>query len=845
MAEQSILTRFRPAALTVAGIAAAYGIYLIYSTQSSPAARTTLHRSNAVHRARGERSRPSIELGAPDTEAPLGRLTIRHGNNVLVTNLAQLRFPSIEQITTTFGPQFAARVYSESVAIGLNAILLSSLRARSTESRQMIARIGLDGLPEAVVARDEELCRAILVDAMPHVTESLIEEALQCMYGAGAAAGGHEIHSTAPEIAETEYTSSSPGPMPDQGIKSLLYYIAEEDSRREAYEHRGITCEECGEFPIRGVRWNCLNCPDYDLCTTCEAHSLHERTHVFVKIKTPLPLMSQPSHARTLYYPSNPPAVSQESLDGGTKKRLAQQYRFAEHRLDALYDQFICVANVQWDNDPAKVKVAIDMRAFAKAVIPTSWNAHSALNVVADAMFTFYDTNKDGLIGLVEFVDGMAYLRGSQRFSPLSRALNCFDIDDDGFVDRADIMRILKAKTLLDRQMTRDAVVRDVPEKTEAGLNTLGSSQPISSIFHEEEIPQGEERETTDKRPNRYGDMEPIPGAKAILDAADPWPPQEFRHRRIRFADRIPPNERLRNLSSRFEEMLHSPLNEDRRAGADTEASRREPVSILLAASDQNGTEIETSALSVEGDAGVLSDALARFAEAGLNQLLDPMFEFKERQFEEAKASREDRKRWRPEIDEYVKEKKAFQEELRSLSHIDPLLATAVNLNGELSRKRRPSRQAERASEPAFRGEIVPTDAETLTRREREIAERPLEELLRATGYSIIDAIETGPRHATIVDEMYVPSAMASCSTWLSDPTLPQNRPDSVLPLENQTPSKHRMDEYLQHDVIEVEAEQRGGPGRFTLDELESILVADRTQSLRGLLVGWLELASF
>ncbi|KAH9826754.1 Zinc-binding domain, present in Dystrophin, CREB-binding protein [Teratosphaeria destructans] len=838
MAEQSTLTRFRPAALTVAGIAAAYGIYLLSSAQSSPAARTTLHRSNAVHRARNERSRPSIELGAPDAEAPLGRLTIRRGNNVLVTNLAQLRFPSIEQITTTFGPQFAAQIYSESVGIGLNAILLSSLRARSTESRQLLAQIGLDGLSEAVGARDEELCRAILIDAMPTVTDSLIEAALQCMYGAGPPAGG--VHSAAPEIAETEYTSPSPGPVPaDQGIKGLLYYIAEEDSKREAYEHRGITCEECGEFPIRGVRWHCLNCPDYDLCTTCEAHSLHEKTHVFVKIKIPLPVMSQPSDARPLYYPRKPPAVSQESLDVGTKKRLAQQYRFAEHKLDALYDQFMCAANVQWDDDPAKIKVAIDMGAFAKAMAPPSWHALSALSVVADTMFAFYDTNKDGLIGFVEFVDGTAYLRSPQRFSPLSRVLKCFDIDDDGFVNRADIMRILKAKTVLDRQMTRDAVARALPEKTVTGLNTLGSSQPISSIFHEEEIPQGEEREPTDKRLGRYGDSEPIPGAKVILDDTDPWPQQEFPHRRVRFADTTPPDERLRNFSSRFEELLHPPLNDEPRAEADTASS------IFLSATDQVAAENKSSSLSVESDELKLKDSLARFAEAGLNQVLDPIFEFKERQFEKAKASREDRKRWRPEIDNYIREKEAFQEELRSLSHTDPLVATAVNFNGDLTRKRRPFRQPERASGPAFRGEIVATDAETLTQREREIAERPLEELLSATGYSIIEPNDTDPLHATNVDDMCVPCAKASCSTSLSDPTLPQNRPDSGSPPKSQTPSKHCLDEYLQHDEIEREAEQRGGPGRLALDELESMLVADRTHSLRGLILGWLELASF
>lgn len=61
---------------------------------------------------------------------------------------------------------------------------------------------------------------------------------------------------SAADPAETEDLEfSNERREPSQGLRGLLYYIAEEDAKRKAYEHRGIICEECREQPIRGVRW--------------------------------------------------------------------------------------------------------------------------------------------------------------------------------------------------------------------------------------------------------------------------------------------------------------------------------------------------------------------------------------------------------------------------------------------------------------------------------------------------------------------------------------------------------------------------------------------------------------
>jgi fatty acid CoA ligase FadD9 len=55
-------------------------------------------------------------------------------------------------------------------------------------------------------------------------------------------------------------------------------------------EHEGIGCDMCRVFPVRGVRWKCAMCPDYDLCSACEpvGCNRHPSSHVFLKIRRPV-----------------------------------------------------------------------------------------------------------------------------------------------------------------------------------------------------------------------------------------------------------------------------------------------------------------------------------------------------------------------------------------------------------------------------------------------------------------------------------------------------------------------------------------------------------------------------
>ena len=57
-----------------------------------------------------------------------------------------------------------------------------------------------------------------------------------------------------------------------------------------ASPHPYSKCRSCGSAPVRGIRFRCLQCVDYDICAKCEANHPHDPMHTFVKINGVLPL---------------------------------------------------------------------------------------------------------------------------------------------------------------------------------------------------------------------------------------------------------------------------------------------------------------------------------------------------------------------------------------------------------------------------------------------------------------------------------------------------------------------------------------------------------------------------
>ncbi|EAS29272.3 EF hand domain-containing protein [Coccidioides immitis RS] len=293
-----------------------------------------------------------------------------------------------------------------------------------------------------------------------------------------------------------------------QNLLNLLYHIAEDQARRDGYIHRGITCNHCGVVPIQGIRYRCVNCVDFDLCEACEAMQGHVKTHVFYKVRIPAPFLGSPRHSQPVLYPGRPMRLSR-SLPRVIAKRLSRETKFENTELDALWEQFRCLASAEWQSDPNKFCLAIDRNTFDRCFLPNVASRPPGPNLIYDRIFSFYDTNGDNLIGFEEFVKGLASFGNKSTHERLKRAFNGYDIDGDGYVERKDFLRIFRAHYILTRETTRDLLTSIEEEYVDTGnRDIILGSQPISSAFSGLP-PVGDPSRTGEgKRPNLHGDME-------------------------------------------------------------------------------------------------------------------------------------------------------------------------------------------------------------------------------------------------------------------------------------------------------------------------------------------------
>eukprot|EP00731_Ephydatia_muelleri_P014626 Em0008g346a len=57
------------------------------------------------------------------------------------------------------------------------------------------------------------------------------------------------------------------------------------DSAPAGVKHPGVQCDSCGQKEVTGVRWKCVSCPDYDLCTPCYMAAKHNLEHEFERLE--------------------------------------------------------------------------------------------------------------------------------------------------------------------------------------------------------------------------------------------------------------------------------------------------------------------------------------------------------------------------------------------------------------------------------------------------------------------------------------------------------------------------------------------------------------------------------
>lgn len=274
-----------------------------------------------------------------------------------------------------------------------------------------------------------------------------------------------------------------PPPRSGQNIVGLLFRVSEDNARRNAYVHRGCMCNACGLLPIRGIRYRCANCADFDLCETCESQGLHIKTHVFYKVKVPAPPFG-PKSMQPVWYPGDPD-TAMRNLPGSLIKHLARETGFERPELEALWEQWTFIANTEWRDDPDELYLAADRKTFERYLVPSSGTKRTSPNLIHDRMFAFYDTNGDDLISFPEFLKGLSYKKGKER---LDRIFKGYDIDDDGYISRKDCLRIFRTYYVLYKQMHGD-VLEGLDQQAMHNTDTqqlVTSRQPLSSYFGRE-----------------------------------------------------------------------------------------------------------------------------------------------------------------------------------------------------------------------------------------------------------------------------------------------------------------------------------------------------------------------
>ena len=290
-----------------------------------------------------------------------------------------------------------------------------------------------------------------------------------------------------------------------QNLRELLYRIAEDRTRKESYVHRGVTCDACHAMPIRGIRYHCTNCVDYDLCEQCEAMQIHPKTHVFYKLRIPAPFLRVAEEPEPTLYPGKTRFISY-SLDKKILPSLVRDTGYQAAEIEALWEQFQCLAAKE---DPDFHHPGIDQKTFEKCLAPQSSRTQAPPNLIYDRLFSFYDQNDDGLITFDEFVLALATLTRKKPEEKWKRLFDAYDTNNDGFVERRDFLRIFQAYYAITKQLSRNALTQMEEEVTEeSSREIIEGIRPISAAFNVDIEAGRHSRAAAGKSVDQFGDAQ-------------------------------------------------------------------------------------------------------------------------------------------------------------------------------------------------------------------------------------------------------------------------------------------------------------------------------------------------
>lgn len=792
-ASSSSLTRYRPYVLTVAGFAAAFGVWQLISVLNTPAG-SPPRRRNAVHHHRRRRRRSvspsppsSLEVGAPgpfhDGEGMYLGLQINRYPTGLFAGLvgcetwtlaAYQNFVDEHPITpeSTLDDTERRRQLNILLAAQTLESILAEDQEYSPQNHHVVAAYLLSQRVRPDLFSEEHLSTAR--DWGRQFIDSAINQPIR---------RAETVADTlSPSRSAARRSQRQPDDPESAVLTQLLYHIGEDKARQEGYIHRGVTCNRCDLKPIRGIRWHCTNCLDYDLCSNCEALGLHDKTHLFYKIKIPAPFIGSPQQVQPVIYPGNPGELP-NTLPQDLKRRMHEYSKFEFAELDAMWDLFTCLANRHdFTSDPCKFGAAFDRTAFDKAFLPF-YTTPPKRNWVYTRLFAFFDTDQDGLIGFEEFVKGMSILQEKQGTEAKLRAVfNGYDADMDGLVSRRDFLHMFRSYFAIQSQLTKDHLWGEEEHlNLSAAVDHIAGAQPLSGMFNNA-VPY-------------TGDAGRVPDVKQTADVEaserTAWQPSDLDEDVVKDDSEdkgsrwdAMPEEDVENIQSwshsrwrrrKFyideEEGVRPPPDFEAQADQPVPSSKREtpegsrPVSPRSRSSskvrflDQDDLELETRSNAStssrpvgerwggyevpEDEQDLGSDIFYQVMQQGLNELLDPLFAKAENVAVAVERTRTEREKYASAIELYVKsEVEAAQKARKEDPKTDPLLETAAAIEqGTSAGSRSPHSPTLGSSWTTGSGSGSGSDDSDAS------STRPthISSVIRASGTSTVDALRDMP----------------------------------------------------------------------------------------------------
>lgn len=615
-------------------------------------------------------------------------------------------------------------------------------------------------------------------------------------------------------------------------VKLLLYHVAEEEAMRKVVVHHGMQCDICGTSPIRGIRWHCIHCPDFDLCSACESCEYHARTHVFAKIKVPIPSLRQPWHTFDPWYPGDP-KIHAGPLLPGVYTMLRDMVDFDDSQFRAYYDQFVTIAKTPHPTDQYFIGIAIDQSTFNTALSSQGWPRPLAQNYLHERLFDYFDANKDGLIDFGDFLEGLASSQSSsRRMQHLQKTFDGYDADKDGYINRRDVVKMLTAKHAIQKQIVMDAIALEELNLMRTAASNVNALQPVSAVFTDADVPAGTDRGPFEKPQDDSVDPQPRAGGEsveAILAIGQDDVDDTFWNAVTkRYGGDIPIKDTLEArlaLREKYTGDHATPVSE-------SQGQRyRVPVDprINRSVSKKQSEERETGDGQIDGvgesqpeDTYEVSagerldrqDVLWQVAEEGMNALLDALFARCEAKGELVRSSRAKRMKYRAEINTRVaarkrhaaraKDKRKDTATKTSPERSEDVATTLDGTNGQQVVEQ--ARAVPSLTQADIRQEIlnngVSTDNASLQQMEDGIKEQSLEELLAASGYSMASPVEAQSEATpgTALPISATPTVTVSAPT----PPIPQNEAGATMASTSSSPDASSRRISSLHDEIDL-----------------------------------------